>query len=185
MSKCILEMQSVKKLRNLFVVQKICVCVVVAETTGRKIAEQERMSMVKSYMRAIAMMMNIHITTDVVFVSDLVELPRSLQPAIGVVTRVIIQRPAMQGGTLTGIYLINLLIYPPVLTVAAQESLWTHDVPLTAAVCTVFLLAGIKVVIDAPVTRLIIVDVDPSTPLAVPALFFLLFRHFVYWEWDR
>jgi len=178
-------MHSVKKLRNLFVVQKICVCVVVAETTGRKIAEQERMSMVKSYMRAIAMMMNIHITTDVVFVSDLVELPRSLQPAIGVVTRVIIQRPAMQGGTLTGIYLINLLIYPPILAVAAQEPLGTHDVPLALAVRTVPLFFGIKVVVHAPITRLVVVHIDPSTPLAVPALLLFLFGHFVYGEWDR
>ena len=86
---------------------------------------------------------------------------------------------------MTGIYLINLLIHPPVLAVAAQEPLWTHDVSLATTISTVFLLFGIKVVVDAPVTRLIIVDVDPSTTLAVPALLFLLFGHFVYWEWDR
>jgi len=86
---------------------------------------------------------------------------------------------------LTGIYLINLLIYPPVLAVAAQEPLWTHDVSLATTIGTVFLLFGIKVVVDAPITRLVVVDVDPSTPPTVSALFFLLFRHFVYWEWDR
>jgi len=91
----------------------------------------------------------------------------------------------MQGGTLTGIYLINLLIHPPVLAVAAQEPLWTHDVSLAAAVGTIFLLFGIKVVVDASVTRLVIVDVDPSTPPTVPALLLFLFGHFVYWEWDR
>jgi hypothetical protein len=62
--------------------------------------------------------------------------------------------------------------------VATQEPLGTHDVPLTPAVSTVFLLGGIKVVVNAPVTRLVVVHIDPSTSIAVPALFLLwLFGH--------
>jgi hypothetical protein len=57
--------------------------------------------------------------------------------------------------------------------VATQESLGTHDVTLTAAVSTVFLLGGIKVVVDTPVTGLVVVHIDPSTPIAVPTLFLL------------
>jgi len=71
----------------------------------------------------------------------------------------------------------SLRIHPPILAVAAQESLWTHDVPLALAVRTVPLFFGIKVVVDAPVARLVVVNIDPSTPLAVPALLFLLFGH--------
>jgi hypothetical protein len=62
--------------------------------------------------------------------------------------------------------------------VAAQESLWTHDVSLALAVGAVPLFFGIKVVIYAPITRLVVVHINPSTALAVPAL--LLF-----WGWGH
>lgn len=39
--------------------------------------------------------------------------------------------------------------------------------------------------VNASITRLVIVDVDPSIALAVPALLLLLFGHFVYMMWDR
>jgi hypothetical protein len=67
----------------------------------------------------------------------------------------------------------SLGIHPPVLAVATQKPLFSHDVPLTAAVITVFLLGGIKVVVDTVVTRLIVVHIHPSTSLTVLALFLL------------
>jgi hypothetical protein len=57
--------------------------------------------------------------------------------------------------------------------VATQEPLGTHDVPLALTVSAVPLFFGVKVVVYAPVTGLVVVHVDPSTPLAVPALFLL------------
>jgi hypothetical protein len=64
--------------------------------------------------------------------------------------------------------------------VATQESLGAHDVPLALTVSAVPLFFGVKVVIDALVTRLVVVHIDPSTPLAVPTLLlFWLFGHFM------
>ena len=75
---------------------------------------------------------------------------------------------------------VSLRIHIPVLAVAAQESLFTHDVSLAPAVGTIFLLHGVKTVIDAMVTGFVVVHIDPSTPLTVPTLLlFWLFGHFV------
>jgi hypothetical protein len=55
--------------------------------------------------------------------------------------------------------------------VATQEPLFAHDVSLTAAVGTIFLLGGIKVVVGTAVTCFVVVHIYPSTSLAVPTLF--------------
>jgi hypothetical protein len=57
--------------------------------------------------------------------------------------------------------------------VATQKPLGTHDISLALTVSAVPLFFGVKVVVYAPVTRLVVVHVDPSTPIAVPALFLL------------
>jgi hypothetical protein len=67
----------------------------------------------------------------------------------------------------------SLGIHPSILTVATQEPLWTHDVPLALTVSAIPLFFGVKVVVYAPVTRLVVVHIDPTTPLAVPALLLL------------
>ena len=56
---------------------------------------------------------------------------------------------------------------------ATQESLFAHDVPFAAAIGTIFLLGGIKVVINAPIARLVGIHIDPSITLAVAALLLL------------
>jgi hypothetical protein len=66
---------------------------------------------------------------------------------------------------------ISLFVHIPILAVAAQEPLFSHDVSLTAAVSTIFLLDRIKVVVGTAVTGFVVVHIDPSTPLAVPTLF--------------
>ena len=63
---------------------------------------------------------------------------------------------------------------------ATQESLWTHDVSLAAAVGTIFLLFGVEIVIDTSVTGLVVVDIDPSTSLTVPALLLFGVRWHLY-----
>ena len=67
----------------------------------------------------------------------------------------------------------SLRVHPPVLTVETQEPLFTHDVPLTATISTIFLLHGVESVIDAVVTWFVTVRIHPSTSLAVPAPFLL------------
>ena len=64
---------------------------------------------------------------------------------------------------------------------AAQESLFTHDVSLTATVGAVPLFFSVKVVVRTAVTGFVVVHIDPSTPLTVPTLLLLwLFGHVVW-----
>jgi hypothetical protein len=64
--------------------------------------------------------------------------------------------------------------------VATQDPLFAHDVPIATTVRTLFLLLGIKSVIDAVITGFVVIHIDPSTPLTIPALLLLwLFGHFV------
>jgi len=67
----------------------------------------------------------------------------------------------------------SLLIYPPVLAVATQEPLFAHNVSFTAAIATIFLLGGIKIVVGTPITGFIVINIDPAISLAVPALLLL------------
>jgi hypothetical protein len=66
--------------------------------------------------------------------------------------------------------------------VAAEKGCAAHDVPITTAVGTLFLLLRIETVIDAVVTRLLLHRIHPSTPLAVPALLLLLLFGHLYGE---
>ena len=54
-----------------------------------------------------------------------------------------------------------------------QESLLSNYVPFAAAIGTIFLLGGIKVVVDAPITWLIVIHIDPSITFAVATLLLL------------
>ena len=79
----------------------------------------------------------------------------------------------------------SLRVHIPVLAVATQKPLFTHNVSLSAAVGAIPLFFGIKIVVGTPVTRLVVVDIDPPTSLTVPALLLLwLFGHVCIKEWN-